>query len=107
DAPAQAAAEGADDFVAAVGEVEARERFVDAIGELAAAHAVEVAVVAEVFFGGELLVEAGRLEDDGDLRTNGVGVAGEVEIEDANGARLWGNECGEDPKEGGFAGAVG
>jgi len=52
-------AEGADVFAGAVGEADAGEHFVDTAFQVSAAEAVEVALVAEVFFGGQLLIEAG------------------------------------------------
>ena len=66
-----------------------------------------MAVVAEVFFGGELFVERGGLEDDGDLGADLIRIAGEFEVEDANGAVLRRDQRGEDAEEGGFAGAIG
>src|SRR5205823_13029202 len=76
-------------------------------GELAAAQAVEMAVVAEIFLGGELFVERWGLEDDGNLGAEGAGVAGELEIQHAHAAVLRWDQRGEDAEEGGFARAVG
>src|SRR5437879_9403920 len=62
DAPAHAAAEGGDVLARALREADAGEHFVDAFFEIGATEAVQVALMPEIFGGGELLVEAGRLE---------------------------------------------
>src|SRR5580658_3376695 len=66
-----------------------------------------MALLAEVFFGGELFIEAGGLEDDADVAADFVAVLGEIEAEDFDGARRRGNEGAENSEEGGFAAAVG
>ena len=49
------------------------EHFVGPSAQLAAAQAVQPAVMDDVFQHGELLVDAGRLKDDAELRANRVG----------------------------------
>ena len=48
----------------------------DSFLKVAAAQAVKMALVREVFRGGELLVEAGRLKDDADELADAIALAG-------------------------------
>ncbi len=71
-------------------------------GAGAAAVALEGGEVAEVFDGGELVVEHGVVAHVGDAAALVLGLV----AEDVDGAAGGGDEAGEDAQEGGFAGAV-
>src|SRR5204862_500145 len=92
--------------------------------EVGAFETIQVPVVAQVFGGGELLVERGGLEDDADVVADLVAAVREVEREGrtrggaaglcvyagegvGDGAGGGRDEGGEDSEEGCFAGAVG
>ena len=64
-------------------------------------------LMAEVFGGGELFVEAGGLEDDADLLADGFALGFQIEAEEGNFSIADGDEGGEDSEEGGFTAAVG
>src|SRR5687767_11333368 len=61
----------------------------------------------EVFAGGELLIEARRLEHNADERPHRRLLGGNVAAEDADGADRRANDRGKDAEEGGLAAAVG
>ncbi len=64
-------------------------------------------MMAEVFLGGELFIEAGGLEDDADIFAHAIALRREVEFQDADDAgAIDGNERGKQPEERGFAAAV-
>jgi hypothetical protein len=107
DAPAHAAAESADVFARALGKTDAAQHLINALFEGRAGEAIEMALVAEVFFGGQLLVETGGLEDDADLAADEIALGFEVEAQEVDGAIAQGDEGGEDSEEGCFTAAIG
>src|SRR5262249_6593213 len=107
DATAHAAGEGLDIFIRAIVQLHARQQFADARIELSALQAVQMALMHQIFVSGELLIEAGRLEDDTDAPPNLLRLRGDIETEDANGAALGADQGRENAKGGGLAAAVG
>jgi hypothetical protein len=102
-----AAGEDGGAVVGAVLEGDGGEDLVDAEGQVAAADAVDFAEKPEIFAGGEVSVDGEVLGDDAD-EAAGVAV-GRVEgfAEEADAARVGGEESGDDRKERGLAGSVG
>ena len=62
---------------------------------------------AEVLFGGELHVDAGRLEDDSDIAPDLGGLAGDVVAQNESSAGGGDHQSRENTKRGGLAAAVG
>ena len=75
DSAAQAAGERFDQVASAIGEAEAGEHFIGARAQLAAAKAIQPAVVDDVFEDREFFVDAGGLEDNAKLGANRGGAA--------------------------------
>src|SRR5665213_1408050 len=107
DAPAHAAAETLDALGGAVAQADRRQRLLDAPAQIRAAQAVEMSLADEIFLGGQLLVEAWRLEYDADLPADFIARFCRVQAEQAHMAGGDGDERREDAEEGGLARAVG
>lgn len=61
----------------------------------------------DVFFGSEVLVEGGFLENDTDFISDETALGGNVETSDSGGATSFGKKGSKNGNNGGFAGAVG
>src|SRR5262249_41363621 len=90
-----------------VGETETVEHLRDTALKLRAVQAIEVAVMAQVFFGSQLFVEAGRLEDNSDALADLVAGGGQIQVHHADMAGSQWNKSGENSKEGGLTTTVG
>ena len=91
----------------AVGEPDPAQHFLDARFQRCAAQAVEMALVPEIFGGGQLQVDALGLEDDADLAAQLVGFLGRVKSHDDGPPAGGYHQGGKDAEQGGLAAAVG
>src|SRR5580658_259373 len=95
DAALHASGESFHAIVAAVEQSDAGQDLDDSLLELGAAQAVEVSLMPEVFVGGELKVDALRLEDDSDVAAQGSGLADGVKAGDHGAAGSRNHERGK------------
>ena len=105
-APRQAAGECFDKMFGPIGNSQPFHHLGDAAVQLSAAQAIELAVIAKVLEHGQLLVEAGILEDDADSPANFVGLLLNVEAEDAGRSLRWQQSRRKDFEECRLAAAV-
>lgn len=77
------------------------------VGRAEGVHSVEDGVEADVFFGGEVFVQAGLLEYDAGVFADEAGLFVYVVAGDGDCACGFVEDGGEDGDGGGFAGAVG
>ncbi len=107
DTPPQTSGERLDAVAPPVGQSEPGKHFVLSPFERAAGESVKMALVHQVLGHRELLVEARGLEDDAEPLANRLRLPAEIESQDANVARLNGNQRRQEAEEGRFAAAVG
>ena len=106
DAALHASGESFDPIGGAVEQSDAGQNFVDSCLEFGAAQAVEVSLMPEIFVGGELGIDALRLEDDADVAAQRSGLANGVEAGDGGAAGGGDHERGKNAEQRGLAAAV-
>src|SRR5215472_16418496 len=106
EAALHASGESLGSLVGAIEEVDARQHFFDTGFEGLAVEPVEVSLMPEIFFRGELDVDALCLEDDADLAAEAVGIFGGVGAENDGAASARKHQGRENAEERSFAAAV-
>jgi cell wall-associated NlpC family hydrolase len=66
-----------------------------------------MSLLTKVFIGGQLFIEAGRLEDDSDLAAHFFALLRQVQAENLYRCRRGGDQRAQDAEERGFSAAVG
>ena len=105
-APRQASGQRFHEIFGSIGNSQAFHHFRDAAVQLAAAQAVKLAVIAKVLQHGELLVEAGILEDNADAPADVVSLLLNVVAEDRCRSLRWRERRRKDFEERRLAAAV-
>src|SRR5438270_722068 len=93
-------------IVSAVGEGNPPQHFFNASFQRGPVQAVKMALVAQIFVGGELGIDALGLEDDTDLAAKAIRIFGGIMAHDESATRSGNHQRRKDAKECGFAAAV-
>ncbi len=99
DAPPHAATETFDALRRAIAQADGFEGAVDPPAQVRAAQSVEMALMQQVFTGGELLIETGRLKHDAKPRANEIPLDGGIDAENPHVPGGGWNERREDAEQ--------
>ena len=107
DAALHAAGKSFDQFLAAIGQADAAEDFLNPVLQGGAAQTVEMSLMPEILVGGEFEVDALGLKDHADLATQTRRLARGIATHDGSAPRGRKHKSGKNAEECGLAAAVG